>query len=85
MTRYKCVNGEIIPLTPEEEAQRDREEAEWARGKEDRDCKAIIAKRIREYGDIGYQLDLIFHEGLEGWRAHIADVKARNPKPTSGN
>ncbi len=30
MARFKLVNGQQVPLTPEEEAARDAEELEWA-------------------------------------------------------
>ncbi len=30
MARFKLINGEQIPFTPEEEAARDAEELEWA-------------------------------------------------------
>jgi len=41
----------------------------------------VLKKRILEYGPIGAQLDLIFHEGLEAWKAKIQLVKNNNPKP----
>ena len=56
MTRIKNVNGVNIPLTDEENKQRDAEEKAWADGKAVRDALAEIqrlegtvsARRIRD-------------------------------------
>lgn len=42
--------------------------------------RQIDAKRREEYGLIGDQLDEIYHNGLDSWKARIAQVKANNPK-----
>jgi len=42
---------------------------------------AIVAKRIKEYGSIGEQLDMIYHKGLDSWKNHVTAVKLNNPKP----
>lgn len=38
-------------------------------------------KRAAEYPPIVDQLDLIFHEGLDAWKAEIQAVKDKYPKP----
>lgn len=43
--------------------------------------KTYVEARIAAYPSIPDQLDVIYHRGLEGWRADIAAVKARFPKP----
>ena len=56
MTRTKNVNGVNVPLTPEEETQRDVEEQEWADGAAVRDAteeihrleSTVTSRRIRE-------------------------------------
>ena len=56
MARTKMVNGVSMPLTAEEETQRDAEEQEWADGKVKRDATAeihrlestVTPRRIRE-------------------------------------
>jgi hypothetical protein len=56
MTRFHNVNGINIPFTPEEEAERDAEEAAWAAGQSSREIleqiKALEAtvtpRRLRE-------------------------------------
>jgi len=38
--------------------------------------------RLREYPDIGTQLDYIYHNGIDKWKTDIVDpVKAKYPKP----
>ena len=44
------------------------------------DAHAYIAKRASEYPPIGDQLDTIFHEGLDAWKAQIQAVKNKYPK-----
>ena len=43
--RYKMVNGERIKLTAEENAQRDKEEADWKAGAYDRAMASLRQKR----------------------------------------
>ena len=38
-------------------------------------------KRVADYPKIVDQLDLLYHGGLEGWKAQIQIVKDRYPKP----
>ncbi|WP_289145031.1 hypothetical protein [uncultured Sphingobium sp.] len=37
--------------------------------------------RAAAYPSIEAQLDQLYHDGFEAWRATIADVKSRHPKP----
>lgn len=39
MARFRMLKGELVPLTAEEEAARDLEEAAWAAGQAERDAK----------------------------------------------
>lgn len=41
-----------------------------------------IELRRAEYPSIEKQLDEIFHDGIEVWRASIAKIKAKYPKPS---
>ena len=45
--------------------------------------EAIKYKELRkpEYPAIEDQLDLLYHEGIEGWKKIIKDVKDKYPKP----
>lgn len=38
-------------------------------------------KRITAYPKIEDQLDKIYHEGIDAWKAEIAEIKSRYPKP----
>jgi len=51
------------------------------------DADAVALKKVQlsrknEYPDWGTQLDYIYHNGLDKWKADIVDpVKAKYPKP----
>ena len=47
------------------------------------DPNAYKYKRIAEYPPIPDQLDLIYHGGLDAWKAVIQAVKAKYPKVTT--
>ena len=90
---YKSVNGVRVQLTDSEyEAQID----EWAtnaaaqdarddietNGGSHADYKAIRRKAyIDSVGDIPDQLDYIYHNGLDAWKAEIKKVKDKYTKP----
>lgn len=42
---------------------------------------AYIGKRVSEYPSIVDQLDKIYHEGIDAWKADIQAVKDKYPKP----
>jgi hypothetical protein len=42
--------------------------------------QAYVGKRQAEYPAITDQLDTIFHEGLDAWKAQIQAVKDKYPK-----
>ena len=41
-----------------------------------------LADRLAAYGSVGSQLEYITENGLAAWRAHVAQIKADNPKPS---
>jgi hypothetical protein len=46
---------------------------------------AARAARKTAYGDLGDQLDMQYHDSVDGtstWKDHVAKVKADNPIPT---
>jgi hypothetical protein len=45
------------------------------------DSYAYQAKRAAAYPSIADQLDTIYHEGIDAWKAQIAAVKQEYPKP----
>lgn len=91
-TLNKIVDGETITLTPDEYEQTINE---WAQNsynqqqendvKENGGASANYAQyRIEAYGSIGDQLDMQYHDSVNGttvWQDHIAAVKAKYPKP----
>jgi len=40
----------------------------------------VYENRRQEYGTIVSQLDEIYHNGLDSWKARIAQIKTNNPK-----
>ena len=46
---------------------------------------AVRATRRAAYGDLGSQLDMQYHDAVDGtttWKDHVASVKSDNPIPT---
>ena len=46
---------------------------------------AVRATRRNAYGDLGSQLDMQYHDSIDGtstWKDHVAAVKTANPIPT---
>jgi hypothetical protein len=39
-----------------------------------------LKDRVEAYGSIGSQIEYITENGLEAWQAHVAEIKAANPK-----
>ena len=81
MPRFKMVNGERIQLTAEEETARDVQEEQAAIEKADYDAKQYQRDRADEYPPITDQLDDIYHNGIDGWKATIKVTKDKFPKP----
>jgi hypothetical protein len=88
MARNKMVNGEVIPLTVEEETVRDAEEAQAAVEKAAHDADHTW-KRRAEYPPIGDQLDMLWHaiDGNDTLKTRYTDfhtaiktIKDANPK-----
>jgi hypothetical protein len=40
----------------------------------------VYENRRKEYGTVVSQLDEIYHNGLDSWKARIANIKLNNPK-----
>lgn len=38
-------------------------------------------KRWAEYPSAGEQFDMIYHQGIDAWKAMIDEIKAKYPKP----
>jgi len=64
---------------PEEEADAIR--AEWAKNDAKREATKYSRDRQSAYPDWREQLDQIYHEGIDAWKASIKKIKDDNPKP----
>ena len=54
---------------------------EMLRLKEDYEAKEYQRKRARAYPSFADQFDLLYHGGLDAWKAAIDAVKQEYPKP----
>jgi len=90
MSRHHNINGNIVPFTAEEEAQRDAEEAAFAEAQANIvPTPAYVSQRKSAYPSIGDQLDMLWHsidqnpklksEYFEFYEA-IKAVKVKHPK-----
>ena len=62
MSRHHNINGNIVPFTAEEEAQRDAEEAAFAEAQANIiPTPAYVYQRKSAYPSIGDQLDMLWH------------------------
>jgi len=90
MSRHHNINGNIVPFTAEEEAQRDAEEAAFAEAQANIiPTPAYVSQRKSAYPSIGDQLDMLWHsidqnpslksEYFEFYEA-IKAIKVKHPK-----
>jgi len=67
--------NELPPPTEEEvQVEIERLKAEYENNQYQRD-------RASEYPPIQDQLDVLYHQGYDGWKASIDEVKNKYPKP----
>ena len=67
--------NELPPPTEEEINQEiERLQQEYERNQYQRD-------RAKEYPSIEDQLDTLYHQGYDGWKAMVDEVKNKYPKP----
>jgi hypothetical protein len=81
----RIVNGVSVPMPKEEAdalwAQWAEEEVAWLA---EQPLKEVLEKRRIDYGPTEDQLDMQYWDKVNGtttWKAHVADVKAKHPKP----
>jgi len=75
---FKMVNGVTIELT---EAENNQRLDDAAVTQAELDARAWLDGRLAAYPTIPEQLDNIFHNGLDAWRADIQAIKDEFPKP----
>jgi len=79
-----CVrNGKDLEWRDKEQIEPTEEEIEEGRKKLEAQWIADEYKRLRrkKYPEIADQLDLLYHEGIEGWKKVIKETKDKYPKP----
>ena len=76
MPRYKLVNGERIQLTAEEDAQRDKEEADWEAGAFDRAMANLRQNRNRKLAETDFYAlsDVTMSEEMTTYRQNLRDI-----------
>ncbi len=74
----KIVDGVVVLMTNAEETARNAEVAAAQAKEAANDYKV---KRAAEYPPIEDQLDEIYHNGIDAWKATIKVVKDKYPKP----
>lgn len=67
------------PALPQE--LQDELDAQTAAEEATRQATQYQRDRKAEYPSIEDQLDLLFHQGIDGWRAAIQAIKDKYPKP----
>ena len=54
---------------------------EFNRAVQDYDLKQYQRDRASQYPSTADQLDMLYHQGIDGWKAEIKKVKDQFPKP----
>ena len=74
--RTKLVNGEVIELTAEENAQRDLEEQTWADGAFDRAINQLRIERNVKLAETDFYAlsDLTLSEEMRTYRQELRDI-----------
>ena len=77
------LRGETLEWLDTEQLQPTEAEitAEVARLQAEYDNNEYQRQRAQAYPSMADQLDLIYHEGIDAWKAQIAAVKQEYPKP----
>ena len=77
------VRGDTVEWLDTEQTQPTEAEitAEVARLQAEYDNNEYQRQRAQAYPSIPDQLDKIYHEGIDAWKAQIAAVKQEYPKP----
>nr|BAR25893.1 hypothetical protein [uncultured Mediterranean phage uvMED] len=79
---HKIVNGVQVELSASEKENILNEWAENERARQlDEEANGYKEARKIAYPSIEDQLDEIFHNGIDSWKAIIQEVKDDNPKP----
>ena len=77
------LRGDVVEWMDTEQTQPTEAEiqAEITRLQAEYDANEYQRQRASAYPSIADQLDKIYHEGIDAWKADIAAVKQEYPKP----
>lgn len=77
------LNGDNLEWHDKNQTQPTESEiaAEIIRLQEKYNAEEYKRQRAKEYPSFADQFDLLYHGGMEAWKAAIDEVKARYPKP----
>ena len=78
---HQTINGVRVALTSDEKTEWNNREAAYVSEKAAYDAKAYARNRKAEYPSIANQLDDIYHNGIDAWKATIKTTKDKYPKP----
>ena len=80
MLRFRNENGVEIPLTPEEETQRDAEELVWTNGAAAREMDSIREHRDRLLTETDWMAlgDVTMSDAWKTYRQDLRDIPASN-------
>ena len=74
----------LVPFTAEEETHKAAKTAKMDDRKAAFQAKKYQRDRKAAYGELGDQLDMQYHDlvdGTETWKSHVSKVKSDNAKP----
>ena len=74
----KVVDGVVVEMTAEEVSEWETMSAAYAA---DLAANEYKSDRAAAYPSIADQLDDIYHNGIDAWKANILAVKQAHPKP----
>ena len=76
MARYHNINGNIVPFTAEEEAARDKEEADWKAGAFDRAMADLRNTRNRKLAKTDFYAlsDNTLSDEMKQYRKDLRDI-----------
>jgi len=78
---HKIVNGKQVECNQSEIDDMEQRKVAHEAKVEKRKANLYQENRREAYPSIEDQLDVIYHKGLDAWKADIAAIKAKYPKP----
>ena len=79
-TNVKGINGDTQETITAWDENKNLVTIDWTQVNSWTDPNQYKYNRAAEYPSIKDQLDDIYHNGIDGWKARITQIKADNPK-----